>query len=131
ASFAAGYAGRQRLFAKAATGKQTAKRTGGAARVMQSSHLRAVAALSAITFLTTTLVDFQFKVIASNQYQGPALAAYFGYFSAVVGVLALALQLFGTSRILNRAGVIGALAVLPLSLVFGNVVLVIVPVLWA
>src|SRR5437763_1522318 len=48
ASFGAGHAGRQRLFAKAATGKPTAKRTGGAARVMQSSHLRAVAALSAV-----------------------------------------------------------------------------------
>jgi AAA family ATP:ADP antiporter len=131
ASFAAGYAGRQRLFAKAATGKQSAKRTGGAARVMQSSHLRAVAALSAVTFLTTTLVDFQFKVIASNLYSGPALAAYFGYFSAGVGALALGLQLFGTSRILNRAGVIGSLAVLPVALLCGNFALVIVPALWA
>ncbi len=131
ASFGAGRAGRQRLFAKAATGKQTAKRTGGAARVMQSSHLRAVAALSAVTFLTTTLVDFQFKVIASNAYQGPALAAYFGYFSAVVGGLALVLQLFGTSRLLNRAGVIGSLAVLPISLALGNFALIIVPALWA
>ncbi|MBL8952715.1 MAG: MFS transporter [Myxococcaceae bacterium] len=131
ASFGAGYAGRQRLFAKAATGKQAAKRTGGAARVMQSSHLRAVALLSAVTFLTTTLVDFQFKVIASNAYQGRELAAYFGYFSAVVGGLALVLQLFGTSKILNRAGVIGALAVLPISLACGNLALVIVPALWA
>ncbi|MBK7863260.1 MAG: MFS transporter [Archangiaceae bacterium] len=131
ASFTAGYAGRQRLFAKAATGKQAAKRTGGAARVMQSSHLRAVAMLSAVTFLTTTLVDFQFKVIASNLYKGPELAAYFGYFSAVVGGLALVLQLFGTSKILNRAGVIGSLAVLPISLAFGNLALVIIPALWA
>jgi AAA family ATP:ADP antiporter len=131
ASFAAGNAGRQRLFAKAATGKSTAKRTGGAARVMQSSHLRSVAALSAVTFLTTTLVDFQFKVIASNLYKGNELAAYFGYFSAVVGALALALQLFGTSKILNRAGVIGSLAVLPVSLFLGNFALVLVPALWA
>ncbi len=131
ASYAAGQAGRQRLFAKAATGKSTAKRTGGAARVMQSSHLRAVAALSAVTFLCTTLVDFQFKVIASNLYSGNALAAYFGYFSAVVGALALVLQLFGTSKILNRAGVIGSLAVLPVSLALGNFALIIFPVLWA
>lgn len=132
-SFGAGRAGRQRLFAKAATGKKAAKRTGGAAMVLQSTHLRAVAVLSAVTFLTTTLVDFQFKVIASNQFHGDAkeLAAYFGYFSAVVGGLALVLQLFGTSKILNRAGVIGALAVLPISLACGNLALVIVPALWA
>ena len=41
------------------------------------------------------------------------------------------LQLFGTGKILNRAGVIGALAVLPLSLAFGNAALVIFPALWA
>lgn len=131
ASYAAGLAGRQRLFAKAASGKAPAKRTGGASRVMQSSHLRSVAALAAVTFFTTTLVDFQFKVIASNVHKGNELAAYFGYFSAVVGALALGLQLFGTGRILNRAGVIGSLAVLPLSLAFGNLSLVIFPALWA
>jgi HEAT repeat protein len=84
-----------------------------------------------VTFFTTTLVDFEFKVIASSTYSGAQLAAYFGYFSAVVGALALGLQLFGTSRILQRAGVIGALAMLPGSLLLGNFSLILFPVLWA
>ena len=67
----------------------------------------------------------------SAQYSGAELAAYFGYFSAVVGVLAIGLQLFGTSRLLNRAGVIGSLAVLPVSLAAGDLALVLFPALWA
>ncbi len=133
AGSAAGRLGRQRIFARAATGKAvTGKRPlGGAARVWGDNHLRAVALLSAVTFFTTTLIDFQFKVVAADQVKGDELAAYFSYFSVIVGVLALGLQLFGTSRLLDRAGVIGALAVLPASLAFGNVALVLFPALWA
>ncbi len=128
----AGRVGRQRLFARAASGKPSAaKRSGGGARVLADSHLRTVALLAAVTFFTTTLVDFQFKVVAADQVPAADLASYFGYFSAVVGVLALVLQLFGTSRLLNRAGVVAALAVLPLSLTIGNLALVIFPALWA
>ncbi len=132
ASFAGGRLGRQRLFARAASGKPSpAKRSGGASRVLNDSHLRTVAILSAVTFFTTTLIDFQFKVVAADRMKGDELAAYFGYFSAVVGALALGLQLFGTSRLLNRAGVIGSLAVLPVSLALGDVALLIFPALWA
>lgn len=132
ASFAAGTLGRQRLFARAASGKASpARRSGGASRVLADTHLRTVAVLSAVTFFTTTLIDFQFKVVAADKLQGDALAAYFGYFSAVVGVLALGLQLFGTSKLLNRAGVIGSLAVLPMSLAIGDLALVLFPALWA
>ncbi len=132
ASYAGGRLGRQRLFARAASGKPSAaKRSGGASRVLNDSHLRTVAILSAVTFFTTTLIDFQFKVVAADKMKGDELAAYFGYFSAVVGALALGLQLFGTSRLLNRAGVIGSLAVLPVSLALGDAALLIFPTLWA
>lgn len=132
ASFVAGRIGRQRLFARAASGKPSpAKRTGGAARVLSDAHLRTVALLAAVTFFTTTLVDFEFKVVAADQVPAAELASYFGYFSAVVGLLALGLQLFGTSRLLNRAGVVGSLAVLPLSLTLGNAALILFPALWA
>jgi ATP/ADP translocase/HEAT repeat protein len=132
ASFWGGKLGKQRIFARAASGKPSVqKRTGGASRVLGDAHLRAVAALAAVTFFATTLVDFQFKVVVADKLKGDELAAYFGYFSAVVGGLALALQLFGTSRILGRAGVIGALAVLPAFLLLGNLALVFFPMLWA
>jgi ATP/ADP translocase/HEAT repeat protein len=132
ASFMAGRLGRERIFAKQATGKiSKGKRAGGAMQVITSGHLRTVAILAAITFFTTTLVDFEFKIIAAKAFPKNELAAFFGYFSAVVGALALGLQLFGTGKLLNRAGVIAALMVLPVSLAVGNFALAIVPALWA
>lgn len=132
-SLVAGRLGRQRMFARAATGKPPRRRSGRARWAFASGHLRAVALLAVLTFFTITLVDFQFKVIAAQAHQGSLdqLAAYFGYFNSVVGVLALALQLFGTGKILNRAGVVGSLAVLPLSLALGTLSLAIFPALWA
>lgn len=86
-SFAASRFGRQRLFARAATGKPNlaARRVGGASRVLGNGHLRTVALLAAVTFFTTTMIDFQFKVIAAREVPSNELAAYFSYFSVVVG----------------------------------------------
>ncbi len=131
AAFAAGRLGRQRSVARKASGKAPATRKGGAARVLTSSHLRTVAVLAALTFFTTTLVDYEFKVIAAQTYPTDQLAAYFGYFNAVIGVLALGLQLFGTNRLLGYAGVIGALSVLPVSIALGSSALTLFPALWA
>ena len=132
ASFTAGRLGRQRMFARAATGRpSSARMAGGASRVFSSGHLRTVAALTLVTFITVTLIDFQFKVVAANSYHQDQLAAFFGSFYAVVGVLALLLQLFGTNQLLNRAGVIGSLCVLPLSMGGGGILLGLFPSLWA
>jgi HEAT repeat protein/ATP/ADP translocase len=132
ASFGAGRLGRQRLFARAASGKPSvARRSGGAGRVLADAHLRSVALLAAVTFFTTTLVDFQFKVVAREAMPVDQLATFFGHFSALVGALAIGLQLFGTTKLLNRAGVVGALVVLPLSLTLGNAALALFPALWA
>jgi AAA family ATP:ADP antiporter len=130
-SFLAGRWGRQRMFARAATGPSKGRISGGASRVMGSAHLRMVAVLTALTFITTSIVDFQFKVIAGESFPVDQLAAFFGYFYSGVGVLALGLQLFGTGRILSRVGVIGALSVLPLALGGGSLVLALLPVLWS
>jgi AAA family ATP:ADP antiporter len=132
ASFWAGRLGRERLFAKAARGApRRSRNAAGASRVIGSGHLRTVALLAAITFFTTTLVDFEFKAIAGMTFPKDRLAEYFGNFYAVVGVGALLIQLFGTSRMLARAGVLAALLVLPLSLGAGNVLLLLFPALWA
>jgi AAA family ATP:ADP antiporter len=121
-AFLAGRVGRERLVARAsapAAPKAPSARV-GANRVLRSGHLRMVALLAAVTFVTTTFVDFEFKVMAGRSLAQDQLAAYFGTFYATVGVLALGLQLFGTGQILNRLGVVSALIVLPLTLGGGN-----------
>jgi HEAT repeat protein len=133
ASFLAGRVGRQRLFARAASRHvpPLQRMAGGAGRVFASGHLRAVAALVALTCFTTSIVDFEFKVVAADALPKDQLAAFFGYLYAAVGVLAVGLQLFGTGRILARAGVIGALSILPLALGGGNVLFAIWPTISA
>ncbi len=102
-----------------------------AARVFASSHLKFVAALAAFTFVTTTLVDFQFKTIAAAAYEKDELAAFFGTFYAATGALALFVQFFATSRVLSGLGVIAALAILPTFLGVGSLGILLVPGLWS
>jgi AAA family ATP:ADP antiporter len=104
----------------------------GLARIGASGHLRLVALLGAATFITTTLVDYQFKAIAQARYSQDQLTAFFGVFYGVCGVLSLLIQLGGTGRLLARYGVVVALVLLPLGLAMGTGVLIAVPVaLWA
>jgi len=130
-AFLAGRAGQHRLFARVAVGRVPTLKVLGASRVFGSPHLRWVALLAVITFFTTTLLDFEFKVAAGASLSEEQLVVYFGYFYAIVGVFAVLLQLFGTGKLLNRAGVIGSLTILPLSLATGNLVLAVFPMLWA
>ncbi len=126
-----GRLGRERLVARAAAGKLGGSAPSGPiADLRSSSHLRTVAWLAAVTFFTTTVVDYEFKVVAADSLSRDGLAAFFAYFHAGVGVLGLGLQLFGTGALLARVGVIGALAVLPLSLGGAHLLFAAVPALW-
>ena len=128
-----------RLIGRRHTARLTQKRTGKSARqsgglmkIIASGHLRLVALIGAATFVTTTLVDYQFKAIAQEVYSKDQLTAFFGMFYGVCGVLSLFIQLGGTSRLLSRYGVVVALALLPIGLAMGTSCLIAIPTaLWA
>ena len=106
--------------------------SGGLVKIIGSGHLRLVALIGTAMFLTTTLVDYQFKATAQALFAKDQLAAFFGLFYGVCGVLSLVIQLGGTSRLLARFGVVVALTVLPLGLALGTGCLIAVPAaLWA
>jgi ATP/ADP translocase/HEAT repeat protein len=96
-------------------------------RVFSSRHLRLVAAIVALTFVVTTLVDYQFKILAHRTYDKEALTAFFSLLYGFTGILALLIQVFLTSRLLDRFGILFALALLPLSLALGSAALLLVP----
>ncbi|MHB1843714.1 MAG: HEAT repeat domain-containing protein [Deltaproteobacteria bacterium] len=98
---------------------------------LRDPHLRSVAKLLAMTFLTTTIVDYQFKLSAGAAYHGSALASFFGSYYAVTGILALGVQLFATRPLLDRLGLLAALAVLPLGLALGTGAFLATGSLWA
>jgi ATP:ADP antiporter, AAA family len=116
-----------RVSMRARPTRSAATPTGAAVRVFRSPYLRVVAALAVVTYLATTLVDFQFKVTAASSFSQDSLAAFFGIFYAVTGVLALVVQLVGTSRLLARFGVTVGLALLPASIGLGATMLLIWP----
>ncbi|RMG16907.1 MAG: MFS transporter [Deltaproteobacteria bacterium] len=91
------------------------------ARVFHSRHLRFIAAMVALTFIVTTLVDYQFKILAKQTYEKEELLAFFSLLYGFTGILALVIQLFVTGRLLERFGVIAALGVLPGALTLGSV----------
>jgi HEAT repeat protein len=111
--------------------KKSRVRSPGVAEVFGSTHLKLVAGLSAITFLATTTLDFQFKVIAAQTFQKDALTSFFGAFYAATGFLAMLVQFFVSARVLSRFGVVVALGILPSFLGLGSVTVMLFPVLWA
>jgi HEAT repeat protein len=94
-------------------------------------HLLSIAKLIGVTFLTVTLIDYQFKLAARAEFHGAGLAAFFSGFYAVTGLLALVTQVLGTRRVLDRLGLLGALAFLPLGLFLGSGAFLVVGSLWA
>jgi HEAT repeat protein len=128
----AGSAGRHRLAARPGQERTSAGTLAAAPRHFSTSgHLRLVALLTLVTFLAVTIIDFEFKVAASASVKKDELAVYFGYFYVVVGGLAVVLQLFGTRRLLDRVGVIGSLAILPVILGAGSLLVAVFQQLWA
>ncbi|MCA9549459.1 MAG: MFS transporter [Myxococcales bacterium] len=98
--------------------KLSVKTEGG--RLFHSKHLKIIAGIVAVTFLTVSIVDFQFKVIARQTYSGEGeLAAFFGYFYGFTGIIASLVQFFITGRLLERSGIVVALCVLPVAMLSG------------
>ncbi|MCK6548690.1 HEAT repeat domain-containing protein [Myxococcota bacterium] len=95
--------------------------------VLGSRHLKLIAGIVAVTFLTVSIIDYQFKVIAKATYTEAELAAYFGYFYGFTGIISSLIQFFGTSRLLERRGIVVALSVLPIGL-FAGVLAMLLPV---
>ncbi len=81
-----------------------------------------IIALSVITILAVTFVDYQFKVTARHHYSGKELADYLFLMVAYGGLLACFIQFFITSRLLEKFGIFWALLVLPLVLFSGSIV---------
>lgn len=96
------------------------RRRGHRMRLRRDPHLRAVGLLVLVTFAVVTLVDFQFKIVARETFTNErALGSFFGYFYGFAGVAASLVQFFITSRVLEKAGILAALSILPGSIFVG------------
>jgi CRP-like cAMP-binding protein/ATP/ADP translocase len=93
-------------------------------------YLLTIALVIALSAITSTLADYQFKMTASTTYpQADRLAGFFGLYYAVTGAASLLIQLFVTSRLLARYGILTGLLLLPGALFLGFTAFLLRPVL--
>ncbi len=94
----------------------------------RADYTLAIGALVAVTFITTSMVDFQFKLAARETFADKdALARFFGIFYGAVGTVGFFLQTFFTGRITRWLGVLETLGIMPGFFMAGSVGFVLVP----
>jgi len=100
--------------------------------VANSPHLRLVAALVLVTALATKMVDWQFSAMAELTFDDKdSMAAFFGNFDAITGIIGFLFQTLLTSRLLVMLGLGGTILALPVALTLGTAALIPTMSMWA
>jgi ATP/ADP translocase/HEAT repeat protein len=129
------FTGRRSKSVKATADVPAAPNEGGLAgmlaRSLPTKHVRFIALIVMITFLTTQFIDFTFKALAQQEFQGSSdeLGGFFGNFYGYVGIISVLFQFLITRRLLEHFGVLVALLILPMALLLGSSALAVVGVL--
>ena len=96
--------------------------------IFASKHLLLLCGIVALSVIVAKLVDYQFSVLAAERYgDQDRLAGFFGFWYSTFNIVALAIQLLLTQRIVQGIGVSGALLFLPLGLGIGAMIMVCMP----
>ena len=89
-----------------------------------------IGTIVALSAVVTTLVDYQFKIIASSSFPSEAeLVSFFGTFYSIAGAASIIMQFFITGPVLSRFGILIGLLILPFFLVAGVTSVLIAPIL--
>ena len=96
--------------------------------ISKTPYVKYIAVMIALIYVVVTLVDYQFKVVASDKITDPQkLAAYFGFvYSVFGGIFSLFFQLVATSRLL-KFSIFMSLGILPAILTLSSIFFIAVP----
>lgn len=98
--------------------------------VMSSRYQLLIAGIIGFAMLVSTLVDYQFKTVATQFYPGTtALTSFLGSFYAGVSFASLLIQVLLSAPIIKRLGLGGAVLTRPVSILLGSVLFLFEPVL--
>jgi AAA family ATP:ADP antiporter len=99
--------------------------------IRASRYLLLITALITIGCCATTVVGYQFKLIARQSFAGDkvALTAFFGTFYGYIGFSAFVLQMLVTGRLLRSLGIRVTLFVMPVVFLGGSLGVLLAPVL--
>jgi AAA family ATP:ADP antiporter len=85
----------------------------------KSRYLIILAGIMTVTWVVSTLIDWQFNSIVSERVQNVRdMTSFFGYFNAGLNAFAFFFQLLLTSRIIRSLGIRPTLLIYPLALLF-------------
>tara|TARA_Y100000590_G_scaffold400782_1_gene485144 strand:- start:48 stop:3209 length:3162 start_codon:yes stop_codon:yes gene_type:complete len=95
-------------------------------------YLKSLAIIIGLAAVASRVVDYQFKITAVASFPNQDdLVNFFGQYYAVTGVATMVIQLFITSRLLSRFGIIVAILILPTLFMAGAAGFLISPILAA
>ena len=110
---------------KSAKPKKETKTKGG---ILASPYLKVMTLTIAIAAVVGALVDYQMKIIVSENLNESEMAALFGTLYGTIGFLSIFLQFFVTGRFLSKFGVLWGLMFLPAALLLGSGMVLLAPV---
>lgn len=84
--------------------------------VRRNYYLKLLAAVVTITFVVSTLIDWQYKSVIDIKIHANDKTSFFGYFNAAMLVFPFFVQLLMTSSLIKRFGISSAILVYPLIL---------------
>jgi AAA family ATP:ADP antiporter len=102
----------------------------GAQLVLHSPYLLSIVGIVGLYEIVSTIMDFQFTSTIAHYLDGPAIGRQFSTVFAITNVVSMGVQLFLTSWIMTRFGLMAALLVLPLVTLAGSAAFMAVPALW-
>ncbi|MDI1449415.1 HEAT repeat domain-containing protein [Polyangium sp. 6x1] len=93
-----------------------------------SRYVGALAVTILVVYTILTVGDYQFKAIARTSYPDrDSLARFMGTFYGAIGMVGLFVQLVVTPRMLDRAGVLGGAATMPVAFLASTALLLAFP----
>jgi len=95
-------------------------------------YLKSLAVIIGLAAIVSRIIDYQFKMTAVAVFPlQDDLVNFFGKYYAITGIATMIIQLFITSRLLSRFGVLIAILILPISLMIGSLGFFLSPILAA
>ncbi|HQJ60781.1 MAG TPA: Npt1/Npt2 family nucleotide transporter [bacterium] len=95
--------------------------------IFRSPYVKYIALMTAFIFVVTTLVDYQFKIVAGKNFSEKELATFFGMVYAIFGgVFSLFFQFIATSKLL-RWSIFVSLGILPVMMTLFSVFFITLP----
>ncbi len=97
--------------------------------LVPSPYLKVMTLTIALSAVVAAIVDYQMKIIVSENLGEAEMATLFGTLYGAIGLISIFLQFFVTGRLLSRFGILWGLMFLPVALFLGSGLLLLTPLI--